>query len=544
MTPLLLASALLAAQAAPHEHNDHSEKLGSVTFSTSCSRAAQPIFLRGVAWLHSFEYEQAEATFNQAATTDPSCAMAYWGVAMSLYHPLWAPPSPAELERGRAAVAKALAAPPSNQRERDFVTAVALFYLNSDKLDHKSRALAYNAAMKALHERYPDDREAAVFYALSQTAAGTFDKDPTFARERDAATILGKVLEAEPDHPGVAHYLIHSFDYPALAELAVPAAKRYAGLAPDSAHAQHMPSHIFTRLGMWEESIASNLKSEEAARELMLRKQFTGGSREALHAMDYLAYAYLQIGQDSKAREVFSRLSAMQKVDEPIFSVAYAATAIPARLALEQRKWRDAARLEVPANVLQLAPLENFQWATAHIHFARAIGAARSGDAAGARAEVAKLGEIEQKLQIPAGSYDWKAQVGIARQVGAAWLARAEGKNDEALTIMRAAADLDDSLEKHPVTPGAILPAREQLGELLLDLKRPADALREFEASLKRAPRRLAGIYGAARAARLSGDAAKARQHYAELVQLTKNGEANRAEIKEARAAAAELASR
>ena len=544
MNALLLVSALLAAQAAPHEHGEHSEKLGSVAFSTSCSPAAQSIFLRGVAWLHSFEYEQAESTFNQAAATDPSCAMAHWGAAMSLYHPLWAPPSPAELERGRAAVAKALAAPARSQRERDFVTAIALFYRGSDKLDHKSRALAYNAAMKALHERYPDDREAAVFYALSQTAAGTFDKDPTFAREKDAARILNRVLEAEPDHPGVAHYLIHSFDYPALAELAVPAAKRYAGLAPASAHAQHMPSHIFTRLGMWEESIASNLKSEAAARELMRKKSFTGGSREALHAMDYLAYAYLQTGQDSKARQVFADLSAMQKVDEPIFSVAYSATAIPARLALEQRQWDEAAKLKLPANVLALAPLDTFQWANAHIHLARAVGAARSGDAAAAKQEVAKLGEIEQKLQIPAGTYDWKAQTGIARQIAAAWVARAEGKNDEALAMMRAAADLDDANDKHPVTPGAILPAREQLGELLLELKRPAEALREFEASLTRAPRRLAGLYGAARAAKLSGDAAKARRYYADLVELTRNGEPSRAEIKEARAAAAELAQR
>jgi len=544
MNALLLVSALLAAQAAPHEHGDHSAKLGSVAFETSCSPATQPTFLRGVAWLHSFEYEQAESSFNQAAAADPSCALAHWGAAMSLYHPLWAPPSAAELGRARAAVAKALAAPSKSRRERDYVEAIATFYRDSDKLDHKTRALAYNVAMKALHERYPGDREAAVFYALSQAAAGTLDKDPTFAREKDAARILNQVLEAEPDHPGVAHYLIHSFDYPALAELAVPAAKRYAGLAPDSAHAQHMPSHIFTRLGMWEESIASNLKSESAARELMRRKSFTGGSREALHAMDYLAYAYLQTGQDTKARQVFTQLSEMQTVDEPIFSVAYAATAIPARLVLEQRQWKDAANLQLPNNVLTLAPLDNFQWAAAHIHFARAVGAARSGSPVAARQEVARLEEIEQKLNIPPGSYDWKAQVGIARQIASAWLARAEGKNEDAERMMRAAADLDDTVEKHPVTPGAILPAREQLGELLQELKRPGDALREYEASLKRAPRRLAGLYGAARAAKLSGDAAKARLYYAELVELTKEGEASRAEIREARAAAAKLAQR
>ncbi len=445
MNLFMLIVAALSAQAAPHEHNEPSSKLGRVAFEMSCSRAAQPIFLEGVAWLHSFEYEQAGNSFSQASAVDPGCAIAYWGVAMSLYHPLWAPPTSTELERARAAVAQALVAPIATRREKDYVHAISTFYRDSDKLDHKTRALAYNSAMKALHERYPHDHEAAVFYALSQTAVGTLDTDPTFARERDAAAILGAVLEAEPDHPGVAHYLIHSFDYPALATLAVPAAKRYADLAPASAHAQHMPSHIFTRLGMWEESIASNLKSEAAARDLMRRKSFDGGSREELHAMDYLAYAYLQTGQDSKAQQVFAKLSAMQTVDEPIFSVAYAATAIPARLVLERRQWKKAANLELPNSVRMLAPLENFQWADAHIHFARAVGAARNGDPAAAKIEVEKLDDIEQKLQIPSGSYDWKSQVGIARQIAAAWLARAEGKNDEALRIMDAAAKLDDA---------------------------------------------------------------------------------------------------
>ena len=544
MNSLLLISALVLAQPAPHEHHDHSEKLGSVSFQTSCSPAAHAIFSRGIAWLHSFEYEQAESTFNEAAAADPSCAIAHWGTAMSLYHPLWAPPSSSELQRGQAAVAKAQATPAKSQRERDYVVAIATFYRNSDKLDHGTRALAYNSAMKELHERYPDDREAAVFYALSQTAAGTLDKDPTFAREKNAAAILNDVLKAEPDHPGVAHYLIHSFDYPPLAELAVPAAKRYASIAPNSPHAQHMPSHIFTRLGMWEDSIASNLRSEAAAREMVKKKGFSGASREELHAMDYLVYAYLQTGRDAEALRVLAQLNAMQRVDEPVFSVAYAATAIPARLALERRQWRDAANLELPTNVRMLAPLENFQWAAAHVHFARAVGAARSGDAAVARQEVAKLNEIEQGLNIPPGSYDWKAQVGIERQIAAAWLAHAEGKSDEAVTLMRAAADLDDALEKHPVTPGAILPAREQLGELLLERGQSAEALVEFEASLKRAPGRLGGTYGAARAAKLAADAAKARHYYAQLVELTKNSEASRAEIKEARSIAAELAVR
>jgi tetratricopeptide (TPR) repeat protein len=534
----------MLAQPASHDHHDHSEKLGNVAFPTSCNPAAQAKFLRGVSWLHSFEYEQAESAFNEAAVADPSCSIAYWGAAMSLYHPLWVPPSSAELDRGRAAVAKAEATPASSQRERDYVGAIATFYRNSGELDHKTRALAYNIAMKELHARYPDDREAAVFYALTQVAAGTLDKDPTFAREKDAAAILNSVLEVEPNHPGVAHYLIHGFDYPPLAELAVPAAKRYAAIAPDSPHAQHMPSHIFTRLGMWQDSIASNLKSQAAARELMKRKGFAGASREQLHAMDYLAYAYLQTGQDTEAERVLAQLDAIQSVDEPVFSVAYAATAIPTRLVLERRQWRQAANLELLDNVRTLAPLENFQWGEAHIQFARAVGAARSGDAAAAELAVAKLSEIEQALTILPGTYDWKSQVGIERQIAAAWLARAQGRNGEAVQLMRAAADSDDVLEKHPVTPGAILPAREQLGELLLELGQPADALDAYEASLKRAPRRLGGTYGAARAATLAGDAAKARDYYAQLVELTKAGDASRAEIKEARSIAGDLAVR
>lgn len=544
MKTLIFLSALALAQPSAHEHERHPDRLGKVAFQTSCAPAARPSFLQGVAWLHSFEYEQAENSFSQAAAADPSCAIAYWGIAMSLYHPLWAPPTAAELAKARVAVARGLAAGTKTDREQDYVDAIATFYRESDRLDHKTRLLSYNLAMKSLYERYPADREAAVFYALSQTAAGTLDSDPAFAREKDAAKILGAVLEAEPDHPGVAHYLIHSFDYPPLAQLAVPAARRYAGLAPDSAHAQHMPSHIFTRLGMWEESIASNLKSEAAARALMRRKGFSGGSREELHAMDYLAYAYLQTGQDDKARTVLAKLNAMHSVDEPIFSVAYAATAIPARLALERRQWKEAARLALPGNVAKLAPLENFRWAGSHVHFARAVGAARDGDLAAARSEVEKLTRIEQELQVPPGGYDWKAQVAVSRRIAAAWLARAEGRNAEAVRLMQEAARLDDALEKHPVTPGAILPAREQLGDLLLELGRPAEALLEFETSLQRAPLRLGGLSGAARAAGRAGDQPKAREYYRRIVQLTKQGDPDRAEIEEARRAAGDKAAR
>lgn len=536
MNLLLAASALALASPGEQHAHDHGPQLGKIAFETSCTAEAGTLVNQGLGWLHSFEYEQAARTFSKAAAADPGCAIAYWGVATSYYHPLWAPPSATELEKGSAAVAAAKAAVAKTQRERDYVAAIETFYRDSATLDHKTRAQAYSVALEQLHKNYPADREAAVLYALSLVALGTMDKDPEFAKEKTAGTILNQVLAQEPDHPGVAHYLIHSFDYPPLAELALPAARRYAGIAPASPHAQHMPSHIFVRLGLWDEAIKSNLASEAASRAFAKAQGLPGSSSERLHAMDYLAYGYLQTGQDALAERVLSDLNAIKRADPPIFSVAYAATAIPARLALERRKWSEAAALELPDNVAGLAPLDQFKWAQAHIHFARAVGSARSGDPLAARSEVARLRAIEEAITVPAGTYDWKTQVSIARQVAEGWLAYSEGRKEEALRIMRAAADLDDSSEKHPVTPGAILPAREQLGELLLELGRPGEALSEYEASLKRAPRRLAGLYGAARAAKSAGDMLKASNYFTQLAQLTKAGDGTRPEVKEARA--------
>ena len=535
---LSLVALASAAQDLPHSHGDQPQ-LGKVSFQTTCGGEANALVQHGVGWLHSFEYEQAARIFAQAAEADPSCAIAFWGIAASQYHPLWAPPSAAELQKGSAALASAKAAGAKSQRERDYIAALETFYRDSGSLDHKTRSLAYSAALEELHRRYPDDREAAVFYALSLVAAGTIDKDPDFAKEKAAGAILNQVLAQEPEHPGVAHYLIHSFDYPQLAELALPAARRYAGIAPASPHAQHMPSHIFVRLGLWDEAIKSNLASEAAARAMAKAQGLPGSSSERLHAMDYLAYGYLQTGQDSKAQRVLEDLNAIERADPPVFSVAYAATAIPARLALERRMWSEAADLELPDNVRNLAPLDQFKWAQAHVHFARAIGAARSGQAARAREELAKLTALEEAITVPPGSYDWRTQVAIERQVAQAWLAFAEKRQDEAVRMMTAAADLDDATEKHPVTPGAILPAREQFGELLIEAGQPGSALEAYEASLKRAPRRLAGLYGAARAAKLSGDMTKARSYYAQLVELTAAGDGTRPEVEEARASAA-----
>ena len=544
---LLFAVSLLSitsvAQESPHSH-DLAPQLGKVSFETSCTADANTLFQSGLGWLHSFEYEQAARLFSEAAAADPSCAIAYWGIAASYYHPLWAPPTGTDLEKAGAALSIATAAGAKSQRERDYIAALETFYRDSGQLDHKTRALAYSAALEQLHERYSEDREAAVFYALSLVAAGTMDKDPEFAKEKAAGVILNQVLAQEPDHPGVAHYLIHSFDYPQLAEFALPAARRYAGIAPASPHAQHMPSHIFVRLGLWDEAIKSNLASEATARTLAKSQGLPGSSSERLHAMDYLAYGYLQTAQDSEAQRVLAQLNAIQRADPPIFSVAYAATAIPARVLLERRMWKEAASLELPDNVRNLAPLDQFKWGQSHIHFARAVGAARTGEVARARDELSKLTTLEEAITVPAGTYDWRTQVSIERQIAQAWIAHSERRQDEALRIMRTAADLDDATEKHPVTPGAILPAREQLGELLTELGQPRAALAEYEASLKRSPRRLAGLYGAARAAKFAGDMAKARSYYAQLVELTAAGDHTRPEVKEARMLAVELGAR
>jgi tetratricopeptide (TPR) repeat protein len=519
----------------PHRH-DRPQKLGQVNFNVSCNQKARKQFNHAVAWLHSFEYEEAEKAFTEVTVMDPQCGMAYWGIAMSNYHPLWAPPTPSELKKGWSVVEKAKAIKAGTPREQAYIAAVETFYKDHDKLDHRARTFAYSDAMKRLHQLHPSDREAGVFYALALIATGTMSPDKTYARQKEAAQILNRVLAREPQHPGVAHYLIHSYDYPALAELALPAARAYAKIAPASAHAQHMPSHIFIRLGLWQEAVNSNLDAEAAAKAFAVRNQMSGAWDEQLHAMDYLAYAYLQRGQDKRAAEVLEELSKLQKVEPPTFKVAYAYTAIPARYALERRQWKEAANLAVPAGELGEFLLSRFPWAKAHLHFARALGAARIGETAAARREVDDLAVIRQKLVEVKGDYDWATQVDIQRLTASAWVQHAEGNDEEALRLAREAADLDDATEKHPVTPGSILPARELLGELLLELKQPAVALQEFETSFQSTPNRFNGLYGAARAAKLAGNQKSAKAYYQKLLALTTPSDNSRPEIAEAKA--------
>lgn len=520
-----------------HQHtHEASEKLGQVNFTVSCNPRAQRQFNRAVAWLHSFEYEEAEKAFNEVTVTDPRCGMAYWGIAMSNYHPLWAPPTAAQLQTAASAVEKAKAVGAETPRERNYIAAIEVFFKDSGKLDHKERTFAYSRAMDQLYQRNPSDREAGVFYALTLIATGMMANDKSYAREKEAAQILNRILTREPQHPGVTHYLIHSYDYPALAQLALPAARSYAKLAPASAHAQHMPSHIFTRLGLWTEAIRSNLDAKASAKVHAVRNRLPGAWDEQLHAMDYLVYAYLQGAQDKQARGVLDELNKIQRVEPESFKVAYAATAIPARYALERRRWEEAANLTLHAGTLAAFPWQHFRWAEAHIHFARAIGAARTGDTASARQEVEKLAAIKQALVEVKGDYDWAKQVEIQHQVASAWLAHAEGRHEESLRLMRAAAEVDDATEKHPVTPGAVLPAREQLGELLLELKQPTASLQEFETSLRSAPNRFNGLYGAARAANLGSDRNKAKTYYGKLIELCRHADTIRPEIAEAKA--------
>jgi hypothetical protein len=526
----LIAAVLVGVvPATAQDTSGGAERLGAVRFPTSCTPAAQGQFERAVALLHSFWYEEALKAFTAITTTDPACAMAYWGIAMSVYYPLWQPPSQAMLERASAALDKARGLP-ATPREKEYLGAIAAYYKDHDKLEHRARALAYEKAMEQLHARYPDDREAAVFYALALTATAA-PTDKSYANQLKAGAILEKAFAEQPNHPGVAHYIIHSYDYPPLAARGLTAARGYARIAPSVPHAQHMPAHIFTRLGLWQESIDSNRASANAGKAYYARLGKDTVWDQTLHALDYIVYAHLQRGQDKQARVVLEEVTAMAKAEPESFVAAYAYAAIPARVALEERRWSEAATLGPASTVF---PWDRFAWAEAITSFARAIGAARTGDAARARLEVQKLDGYRAALVAAKQSY-WAEQVDIQQRAAAAWAARAEGKSEEAVRLMRAAADLEDSTEKHPVTPAPVAPARELLGELLLDLNQPALALAEFEASATREPNRFNGLAGAARAAELSGDLVRARTLYAKLVALCDRADTERPELRHAK---------
>jgi Tetratricopeptide repeat len=493
--------------------------LGKVHFETSCKPDAQQHFDQAMLYQHSFWYRASQKSFEDALKADPECAIAYWGIALSLlYNPHVAPPVK-NLAEGAAALAKGKALSAKTQRERDYIDALDAMYADYDKVDHRTRVLAYLKAMEQLAQRYPNDDEAQIYYALALNV-GASPADKTYANQLKGAAILEKIWTRQPEHPGIAHYLIHLYDTPALAEKGLAAARRYAKVAPGAAHAQHMPSHIFTRVGYWQESIASNIESGRVAKE-------AGDFHDQLHSMDYMVYAYLQLGQDGKAKAVIDDMTKVAGFTETFLPGPYALAVSPARYAVERGDWKAAAELQV-----RPSPLANVQAIT---YFARALGAARSGNPEAAKADVARLTELRDKLRDAKDGY-WSEQVDIQRQVATAWVLYAEGKRDDALNAMSAAAEAEDKTEKHPVTPGVPKPARELYGVMLLDSGNAREALTAFEATLKKEPNRLGAYVGAAASAERAGDKAKARDYYEKIVAIADGADNSRTEVADARA--------
>src|SRR5882724_8473706 len=518
---------------------------GTVDFPVSCAPGAQAEFNRGVALLHSFFYEEARRIFTDVAAKDPTCAMAQWGIAMTWWHPIWTPPTPDEMSAGKAAIEKAMEMTAGTERERGFIRALNVYYNSSDSpnagavgqschgpVGARDPVVAYEKAMRRLSEKYPDDLEAQTFYAFAILAVGyAIPTDTTLSNQLKAAAILEKLWKKNPQHPGVAHYLIHSYDYPAFAERGLAAARSYSSIAPWVSHALHMPSHIFTRLGMWEDSIAANRSSSEASRAYAKMRHRDATEAEELHALDYMAYSYLQEGQDAKANEVVDFAATVRKTNPELeFSAAYALAAIPSRYALERNAWSDAAALRVPA----LPHWSTFPFLEALIEYAHALGRAHTGDIEGARKAMDRMRQLRDATTDPKFDY-FKRQLDQQMQAASAWVAYGEGKKEDAVDLLRRAADAEDILGKHPVSPGALVPAREQLGDLLLKLDRPREAQREFEAALKIYPARFRGLYGAAQAAEQIGEKEKANRYYAKLIEQTTKADGSRSELAQLR---------
>jgi hypothetical protein len=517
-----IVSVVMALVVAPLVVADEAEKIGQVRFPISCAPAVQKPFERAVALLHSFWYLEAAKAFTQITQADPDCAIAYWGLALTNWTQIWAPPPPPALKRGWDAVEKAKAATAQTPRERDFVAAAEAFFKDADKLDHRTRAHAYGRAMEQMAQRYPQDREVMAFYALSLQAIAD-PKDKTYALQKRSAEIAEQIFAAEPDHPGAAHYMIHGYDYPPLAQQGLPAARRYAQFAPSVPHALHMPSHIYVLLGMWPETIKGNIAAAAA-------EKSRGNPDDHMHALDYLVYGYLQQAQDVEAKKVLDEARAImadlaaRKFDSGRPTAHFAIAAIEARWAMERGQWAEAAAIEPRPN--------RFAHTESMIYFARAIGAARTGNAARARADVEKLAALKDAMK---DAY-WAEQIEIQRRVAAAWTARAEGKGEEGLTLMRSAVELEASTEKHNITPGPIATSRELLGDMLMEAGQPGPAAQAYESSLRIAPNRLKALYGVAKASERAGDRGKAKTYYANVLATAAAADTDRAELRDAKA--------
>ena len=508
-------------------HGTTPEKLGEVNFPVSCNAAAQKEFNRAMALFHSFWFGPAKKSFVRVLEHDPECGMAHWGIAlMSMGNPLAWPPNPNALKAGALAMVEAQRVGAKSERERDYIAALGAFFKDWETTEHRPRAVAFEKAMGAVAARYAQDDEAQILYALllNVTAVPT---DKTFANQFRAAGILEPLFKKYPNHPGVAHYLIHTYDYAELAEKGLPAARAYAAIAPSVPHALHMPSHIFSRVGLWREMVEGNRASYLAAKAELKETTLGVGSYDALHAMDYMAFGHLQQAQDKAAKGLVDEVAAIRKVNVENFVAAYAFAAIPARYALERGDWKQAAALALSPSDLAW---DKFPQAEAILVFARGLGAVRSGDVAAARKDVDRLQVLKEAMAAAKIGY-WAGQTDFQIKTLRAWIALGDRRRDEAVQLMRAAAEAEEASDKHPVTPGNIVPSRELLGEMLLTLNQPTQAFAEFERSLKRDPNHFRGIYGAARAAEVSGDRQEAREYYAKLQTLTADRDTERPEL-------------
>jgi tetratricopeptide (TPR) repeat protein len=517
---LSLAPHLLFAQEPQHLH-DADEKLGTVSFPTSCASAVQSQFERGVALLYSFEYEVADAQFEEVAKNDPRCAMAYWGQAMTLYHELWDRPSKADLAQGSELLAKARSLKPPTARERDYVLALSVFYTDTDKLDHNQRADAYAKAMQGVRERNPNDHEAAIFYALSLLASGP-DRDPYLTNAKAAVAILNKLYDEQPNHPGIAHYIIHSCDNPAMASLALPAARKYADVAPSSPHAVHMPSHIFARLGLWQDDINSNLAAIRVADSMAAHHHVM---HHKVHSMDFLEYAYMQIGDDAGAKAIIEQIAAIrpEQMDPEFENYLLVQQAEgPAKYALERRQWKEALGLQPIAGAPPDVQLVTYR--------GRAVAAGHLHDAVAAQDALKHYDELLEATRKGPRAYIVDG-LKNEHQLVQGWAAYATGNSDDAVRLLRAVADNQDKVGKGETE----LPAREMLADMLLDLQRPQEALTEYEISLRTDPNRFNGLYGAAQAATQVQQKDKAGTYFTQLLKNCEGIHSDRPELAQAK---------
>jgi tetratricopeptide (TPR) repeat protein len=508
-----------------HGHGDH---LGTVNLATSCNADASAHLQRGLALLHHMMYDGAERAFIAATKAQPDCAMGYWGQAMSFVHPIWSdPPDAMRFEKGRSLVKEAQRRGTKTSRERAYIRALQAYYEVEKTNKETANLQAFARGWESVREQYPDDPEATLFSALGQLATAD-PSDKTFAQQERAGQLIEKLFARYPEHPGAHHYIIHAYDYPPLAGRALQVARDYGKIAPEVPHALHMPTHIFMRLGLWEESIAWNERSAQAA----LNNPVKGSvSLHYLHALDYLAYAHLQRGQDGKALGVHEKLRQLRKPVQIQLASAYAFAAVPARIALERQRWKEASALD--ARAPSWYPWDTVPAVEALTHFARALGAARSGNSSLARDALDRLAVLRD--QAAASNSYWGTQVEIQRLAALAWLTYEEGQRDRALETMRQAAGLEAGTEKHPVTPSEILPARELLADMLLELGEHAAAQEEYGIALERSPNRLNSVYGSGRAAELRGDELTAKMFYKQLVDLTADADTASGRVEHAR---------